>query len=169
MPHRILVAAVVALALAPSAAAAAATSIDPTPLTSSRITESVRIAEDFWGTTPVACPSGIEVYSASITDDPEIAGFTSPEGAPCSIWIAEDMLADTDWTARVETCDLIVHEMGHLLGMRYADNPDDPIHSADPRSIMNAAPSATVRACNTRFRPRAGKGQHHSRVVWATR
>lgn len=120
------------------------------------MTDSLSVAESFWRTTPVACPLGVTVYQTDSTD----SAYTSPEGAPCSIWIGTETLTEPGWDGRVDTCNAIVHEFGHLLG--YA-------HSTNPRSIMHPSPSVVAQVCLRRFRPKPRKGWHYSPVrlaVW---
>lgn len=137
--------------------AAALTCSAPAQAASPRLTESLRIAEGFWGATPAACPTGISVRAIAL--DGEIGGFTS-EGEPCRIWLDAAMLRDRTWRAKVQTCNTIVHEYGHLLGVE---------HSERERSIMYPTSDVTVRACHRRFAPRLARGLHRSRVTWATR
>lgn len=47
-------------------------------------------------------------------------------------------------TTYVETALVVAHEYGHVLGLRYASNPKDPIHSPVRNSVMQDRAEAIV-------------------------
>jgi hypothetical protein len=42
---------------------------------------------------------------------------------------------------------MMVHEFGHLAGITFPDNPQDPVHSPDPDSIMYSQPQVWPSEC----------------------
>lgn len=67
-------------------------------------------------------------------------------------WLrAHITLADPDMSQALfsAACLVVAHEYGHALGLRFADNPNDPFHDPDPASIMNAHAGTPPPECNT--------------------
>lgn len=123
-----------------------------------RIRASLTIADAFFAARP-DCPLGIEVYREALPDG--VDGLTDAAAYPCSIWIALARYSQRTFVERVRTCGLVVHEVGHLLRLRFA-NPPDPTHSAAATSIMRPGElTATLKpltplGCYHRFVPRHG-------------
>lgn len=141
---RYLLATLIAVTLLPSTASAAL----PTdrPQTSTRVTESLRIAREFWR---VDAP--VKVYGAT---GAALAAETGAVGAVggalgLDIWLSAESLADNTYASRIEVCTSIVHEYGHALGIG---------HSTNRASVMFAEPELNdvVYGCWKRFMP---KGQ----------
>jgi hypothetical protein len=66
--------------------------------------------------------------------------------------IVIDKRPASEWSKAKAQC-VIGHEYGHLRGFRDESNKDDPVHSANPRSIMFH--SLNLTACE-RWRSRHG-------------
>jgi hypothetical protein len=71
----------------------------------------------------------------------DVAAGLSAESDPetCEVWIRPGLSA-------YEFCVTLAHEYGHLAG-HVGDAPDDPIHDADPASLMHAAPPRAWPPC----------------------
>jgi hypothetical protein len=123
-----LTAALAVLAVAPAAAQAA-----PFP---PRLNFAYELALDYWHQSPAACRSiDKEIVPPGSLGNAEIGAVSGrsthvPAGSPpgsidCILWIdrayAEPIIFDL-------LCAVVVHGVGHLLGMEY---------SPDPRSVMN--------------------------------
>lgn len=106
-----------------------AISLIPSPAQAGwRIERSEEIAEIVWhrpceghvtvtvGTTPVV--DGVEADGAAMVSS-------------CSIVLN----ADRHWSW-LTTCYVVLHEYGHLAGFRDPSNVADPMHSANPASVM---------------------------------
>ena len=123
-----------------------------------RIRASLTVADAFYAARP-DCPLGIEVYRKALPDG--VDGLTDAAAYPCSIWIALARYSQRTFVERVRTCGLVVHEVGHLLRLRFA-NPPDPTHSGAATSIMRPGElTATLKpltpiGCYRRFVPRNG-------------
>lgn len=63
--------------------------------------------------------------------------------------ILSDELESHGWEV---VCSFLIHESGHLAGFRDLSNPSDPLHSSNPRSIMNHYVPDDAR-CYKRGRP----------------
>lgn len=60
-------------------------------------------------------------------------------------WVIPDTCTvnlDPGLTSWWDICRDTLHEFGHIVGARYPENPLDPIHSLNPRSVMYARPIA---------------------------
>lgn len=66
--------------------------------------------------------------------------------------------------SRAGLCTVLVHERGHLHGLRFA-NSADPWHSANSRSVMSAGFSGVVPECMRAFVPRSVK--RLARLGWS--
>ena len=125
-----------------------------------RVSESLRIAQEFWGGETPHC-TAIRVYYAPLKGD--IVGLTrkpklDEPAVKCPIWIT-DLYNWNDYFARIEMCTTIVHEYGHLLQRR---------HDTTKNSVMNESLDyIEVYACYRRFLPRGeGRAWRDIRVFW---
>lgn len=66
----------------------------------------------------------------------------------CVIRIAWDAMLSPS-----TTCMTMEHERGHLHGLRFPDNPADPLHSLNPRSIMALHVFVAPPECRRAFPP----------------
>ena len=122
------------------------------PLTGARVSESLRIAAEFFGR-PLPCDA--RVYAAT----PEEMGNSlwramtedraGVEGEECPIWVS-DAFSDPTYDNRIRVCSDLVHEIGHKLGLGHDDE-------TRPGSIMNLD-APIVYECYRRFLPR-GQGR----------
>lgn len=94
----------------------------------------------YWGHAP-DCPDGV---AATLFDDPN--PNIAARGAFCHIWIDQSVLQrDVAYygsaAAAVNTCDAVVHEVGHLLGHDHSDvaTADDPLDIMNG-SVLNRVP-----------------------------
>lgn len=137
------------------------------------IRASLRIAVAYWSANP--CPTGFAVRIAELSSD----GSTPDGAAPiervwgdrrCDIVLSPAIAmrfvgVEDDYQDNIRECGAIVHAVEHAI------DPSRP-HSDDVHSIFNAAPSATVRPCYKRFKPkRVTIRQDRSLYerIWATR
>lgn len=140
---------VLALVALPAAPARAADLPLDRPITSTRVTDSLAIAADFWGDWP-AC--AVRVYSATpaqlaaATGAPSAVAATQlePGSADCPIWVSDELAANSVEN-RIEFCTDLGHEIGHRLG--YLDD-------RSPLSLMNGINDSILYGCYRRFLPR---------------
>lgn len=137
-------------------AEASATSL---PALRAALPAAVAIAEARWAPDP--CDNRVRVVLMTRDALAVIRGADDADAQAlvdtCTIDIA---WAVTD--TRTDLCATIVHERGHLHGVRFPDNIDDPFHSNDPRSIMFATILVAPRACMDAFPPYEVRRQRHS-------
>jgi hypothetical protein len=168
MPRRILTFALTAALIVAAPTVARADLPTNRPLQTARVTESLRIAGEFWQQQP-AC-GVVRVFAATEAalnaGDPEGPArgesvIARSRSSDCTIWIS-DVLREAHFGYRIETCSDIVHEYGHLLGFRHDDGP---------LSVMNPV-IPTVYGCYHRFLPH-GQGwwwrSWHKTVQFAQR
>lgn len=85
-----------------------------------------------------------QAIAAKVWNDPCAGHVTIAYGVPAKPswigwsdpWSCTVTLSSTVTFTWMPLCSLIVHEYGHLAGFRDPTNVADPIHSADPESIM---------------------------------
>ncbi len=69
----------------------------------------------------------------SFQDQEVRPGFEGFAENACNTWrIQIERKADAPWLA----APVLLHEIGHTMGLRFADNPSDPIHSLRSTEIM---------------------------------
>lgn len=90
---------------------------------------------------------GYPTASADNLRSIEAAGLSHPE--TCSVVIHSGVLRFGHKNDGLQfLCIVVVHEVGHLaLGPRFTDNPSDPWHSRNPRSIMSEYGGYDFRPC----------------------
>lgn len=127
-----IAAAVGALAVLPATAEAA-----PFP---SRLNFAYDLAIDYWGQEPAAC-AGIDrqIVPPGSLGNPEVGAISGqsshvpaaalPGSIDCVLWIdrayAEPIIFDL-------LCAVMVHGVGHLLGMEYSSDPRNVMHESIP-------------------------------------
>lgn len=171
---RAILLAVLALAAAPAAATAATTLPNPSlvhtdagwayptqrPVTDPMVLEAAQVAKQFW----LDHPGYAAEYGGDLS---RLAGWqlwlaTTPWYADAMTWDEQTWLNDgpgysydlashhrTNAYMVATVCTALAHELGHVIGMRFPDNPGDPYHSPDPKSIMfRYEPEHNVWACH---------------------
>lgn len=73
--------------------------------------------------------------AATVLGDPDTLGWVA---GGCVVYISDDR--PTLW---VEFCTRVLHEAGHLANYRDPSNTADPLHSANPDSVMYAIDDRT--------------------------
>lgn len=100
---------------------------DLAPLNAPRVLRAERIALEIWG--PV-CGGDVAVSLADLEDDQagQASWLVDDDGGyyRCAIIVAPHGPNGKPWPFRL-LCAVVVHEVGHLAGMK---------HSANPRSVM---------------------------------
>lgn len=104
-----------------------------------KINRAVGIANVVWGD---PCSAELRL---DVTPLVAYAGYAGRER--CLIEVSSNNPHALDW---VPFCYTVLHEMGHLAGYRDPENPGDPIHSHNPRSVMNTSASPTEVEINGR-------------------
>jgi hypothetical protein len=155
-----VVAGVLVLALAPAASAqypGERVANNPT------LNELVAIGQNHWRTrvppvTPCAHPT--VMLADELTDSRDPAPplgwvFARADWNGCTMWFKADAVSylqshPLDEVAALTAGTLVAHELGHTAGLQFPDNPLDPYHSPNPRSLMyadvaNTVPLPTVR------------------------
>lgn len=172
--RRLLLAALLVVMVMPASASAVDVPFSTaTPIATRGITDSLKVAAQFWGAQP-PCPTGVHVYVAGLTSlqSPDGARTAGGTAVDCRIWLDPstlDNMFDAPWNYqdRIKRCDIIVHEFGHLVR--------GPDHSPNARSIM--APETNIEVyvmgCYQRFKPkrisRDEDREAFSRRIWAVR
>lgn len=100
------------------------------------------------------CPhTPVVRYAPTVVQDPERpwfhrTGMWDP-AEPCVVHVA------TQGRSLEEVCNDLAHELLHAAGFREPGNTVDPMHSADPRSVMNAESGLNYLPCRAfRITPR---------------
>lgn len=141
---RLLLLAVLALAVVPSSAEAISLGAVRAALPKAQA-----VAEDYWSAD--ACDGQVRVELLTRAALKAIRGDEADAQAlpdRCLIQITSG--ADT---TRTGLCATMVHERGHLHGSRFPANVADPFHSPNPVSIMFAGVGNAPRACMEAFPP----------------
>lgn len=105
-------------------------------------------ADHYWAGLRDPCP---HTYVAAVVDggSPLAGNFILPSG-DCIIWVNA---SDGPFRSR-QLCKLIVHEAGHLRGLR---------HSTNPRSVMYPQPTRVPAGCRGVHGPRGSNGKDSPR------
>lgn len=110
------------------------------------LTDAIAAAAQYWQTSPegsyqLPCNSSFTIKRESATPagKPNAIGWTKPP--ECTIYLLATRWTNetTDATLFPEYCQLITHEIGHIiLGSTYfvGVNPIEPDHSPDPNNVM---------------------------------
>lgn len=160
---RCLVGLLIVFALVPSSASAG-----PPPATNAQTSrlavDSLAIAAKFW----TSDLPGLRVFAVDIRliriATGESGAIGTADRATRSVWIPTG--SGSDYLARIQGCTIIVHEVGHVLGIA---------HSPDPRSVMGAELGSreVVYDCYRRFLPDGKMREWRANVggaaVWLTR
>lgn len=98
----------------------------------------------------VRCP-GVAVLEGGLTHEGADGEAHPREPLPNGTWRCEVRLSPR-WRAWPLNylCLVMAHELGHLTGITFPENPGDPVHSPDPRNLMYADTQGaihTIPAC----------------------
>lgn len=151
MPRRILTFALTT-ALACFSLTSAAQAV--VPAVQRAVPRALATAEAQWGDYPCKGHTSVVFVatdSISAGETPTAGGGTIGEAdiSNCVLNIDEDV------DSPVDLCGELTHETRHLMGMWDPTDTEDPWHSPNPQSIMNAYYSGPTLRCMRAFRPPA--------------
>lgn len=92
------------------------------------------------GRLPAACGGGIDVHQGGPAQG-LVAGFAVP---PCRIWLNPTAWSPRAGRWRASLCDVVVHEVGHLLGLEHAPAGTDVMSPELPGDGRPRAPECAV-------------------------